>query len=117
MKKNIYRELGRRIRDIRKNLGITQERLAFKAGISPGFLSHLERGTKKASLETIKKIADGLGVPVQNLFSPSKEPVAYIKSNGDLFARRLENLVRDRGDNFKKMLWKMANYLAGEDEG
>ena len=115
MEKNIYLTLGKRIREIREKMGVTQERLAFKARISPSFLSHVERGTKKASLETMNRIADGLGVPIQNLFSPPKEPFAYLKSDQDIFARRLENLVRDKGDNFKKMLWKMANYLAKED--
>ena len=117
MEKNIYRILGKRIREIRKKIGVTQEKLAFKAKISPSFLSHVERGTKKASLETMKKIADGLGVPVQDLFYPPKEPIVYLKSDQDLFTRRLESLVRDKGDNFKKMLWKMANYLAKEEEG
>ena len=117
MEKSIYRILGKRIREIREKIGVTQEKLAFKAKISPSFLSHVERGTKKASLETMKRIADALGVPVQNLFYPPKEPIAYLKSDRDLFTRRLESLVRDKGDNFKKMLWKMANYLANEEGG
>lgn len=117
MEKNIYRILGKRIREIREKIGVTQEKVAFKAKISPGFLSHVERGTKKASLETMKRIADALGVPVQNLFYPPKEPIAYLESDQDLFTLRLENLVRDKGDNFKKMLWKMANYLAKEERG
>ena len=117
MEKNIYRILGKRIREIREKIGVTQEKLAFKAKISPSFLSHVERGTKKASLETMKRIADALGVPVQNLFYPPKEPIAYLTSDQDLFTRRLESLVRDKGDNFKKMLWKMANYLAKEEGG
>ena len=77
MENNIYRQLGRRIKEIRKKLGVTQERL--------------------------------------DLFYPLKEPIAYLQSDQDLFTRRLEGLVRDKGDNFKKMLWKMANYLAGEE--
>jgi len=117
MEKNIYRILGKRIREIREKIGVTQEKLAFKAKISPSFLSHVERGTKKASLETMKRIADALGVPVQSLFYPPKEPIAYLESDHDLFTRRLESLVRDKGDNFKKMLWKMANYLAKEEDG
>ena len=117
MENNIYRQLGKSIREIREKIGVTQEKLAFKAKISPSFLSHVERGTKKASLETMKRIADALGVPVQNLFYPPKEPVAYLKSDHDLFTRRLEGLVRDKGDNFRKLLWKVANYLAKEEKG
>ena len=115
--KDIYRQLGKRIREIRKKLGVTQERLAFKARISPSFLSHVERGTKKASLETIKRIASALEVPIPSLFCPPKEPIAYLKSDQDLFTRRLEGLVRDKGDNFRKLLWKVANYLAKEEKG
>jgi transcriptional regulator with XRE-family HTH domain len=114
--KDIYRSLGRRIREVRKTLDVSQERLAFKAGISPSFLSHIERGTKKASLVTIKRLAGALGVPIQNLFGPSKEPVAYLKNGNDLFGRRLAVLVRDKDDNFKKALWKVANYLAKEEK-
>ena len=117
MEKNIYCILGKRIREIREKVGVTQEKLAFKAKISPSFLSHVERGTKKASLETMRRIAGALEVPVQNLFYPPKEPIAYLKSDQDLFTRRLESLVRDKGDNFKKMLWRMANYLAKEEKG
>ncbi len=53
--------------------------------------------------------------PSRTFFIPPKEPIAYLKSDQDLFTRRLESLVRDKGDNFKKMLWKMANYLAKEE--
>jgi len=28
-----------------------------------------------------------------------------------------EGLVRDNGDNFRKLLWKVANYLAKEEKG
>jgi len=56
-------------------------------------------------------------VPVQNLFYPPKEPIAYLKSDQDLFSRRLEGLVRDKGENFRKVLWKVASYLAKEEKG
>jgi len=113
MEKNndVYRRLGTRIREIREELGITQERLAFKAKISPSFLSHIERGTKKASLETVKRLAAAIGVPIQNLFYPPKEPVTYLKTKEDFFARKIEELVRDKGEGFKELLLKIADYL------
>ena len=36
---------------------LTQEKLAELAGISPSFVGHIERGEKKASLETMVHIA------------------------------------------------------------
>ncbi|MFH0796330.1 MAG: helix-turn-helix transcriptional regulator [Candidatus Omnitrophota bacterium] len=115
-KKNIYHDLGVRVKKIRKELGISQEKLAFKARISPTFLSHIERGSKKASLRTVQKLAAALNVPVQNLFSPPGEPVAYLKTEEDLFLRRLKGLIGEKGEDFKKLLYKMASYLA-EREG
>jgi transcriptional regulator with XRE-family HTH domain len=73
-----YRALGRRIRDERKARGWTQSMLAKLAYISTSFLGHMERGTRKASLETVVSIANVLEVSLDNLFvdslSPPKQP-------------------------------------------
>ncbi|MEA5069461.1 MAG: helix-turn-helix transcriptional regulator, partial [Christensenellaceae bacterium] len=53
-----YRSLGMRIRKQRKNLHLTQEELAERAGISLSFLGHIERGTRKASLETLVSLSN-----------------------------------------------------------
>ena len=48
-----YQDMGRKIRDLRREKGITQEQLAMKLGISASFMGHIERGTRTASLETL----------------------------------------------------------------
>ncbi len=48
-----YQDMGRRIRDLRKARGITQEQMAMSLGISASFMGHIERGTRTASLETL----------------------------------------------------------------
>ena len=115
-KRNVYRDLGVRVRKIRKESGLTQERLAFNAKISPTFLSHIERGAKKASLHTVQKLADALGIPIRNLFCLPKEPVVYPKNEEDLFLRRLKGLVADRGEEFEEVIWKVARYLTEKKE-
>ena len=42
-------------------LDLTQEQLAEKADISPAFVGHIERGEKKASLETMSRLVMVLG--------------------------------------------------------
>ena len=62
------RRLGAVIRRLRKAQDLTQERLAARAGIAQGHLSHLERGTRRdPSVATLKKLARALGVPVTEL--------------------------------------------------
>ena len=56
-----YLRLGQRIRRQRKLMGLTQKEVAERAGISLPFYGHIERGTRKASLETTVDIANALG--------------------------------------------------------
>ena len=58
----MYEDLGKRVKQQRKLAHLTQEKLAEKAGISFAFVGHIERGTRKASLETLVKLANALKV-------------------------------------------------------
>lgn len=66
-----YQLLGERIRSYRKRLHYTQEQLSEYAGISLSFLGHIERGSRKASLETIVAICNALKVSPQYLLQDS----------------------------------------------
>ena len=93
-------------------MGITQEELSFKAKITPSFLSHIERGTKKASLESIERIAAALGVGLDKLFQEKSDRRVYPSEKEALFARRIEMLVKDRNEEYKKVLLRVAKLLA-----
>ena len=72
--------VGDRIKARRQELGWTQEQLAEKAGISKGFLSDLETGTRNVSAEYLLKIAHPLNVTLDFLMKgdsskPSKNEV------------------------------------------
>lgn len=49
-------------------MNLTQEKLAFAAGISVDFLSLIERGINSPSFDTIEKISSALKVEVKDLF-------------------------------------------------
>ncbi len=54
------------VRRLRTNLGMTQETLAFEAGVTLGTLSRVERGITNPAWPTLVKIADALGMtPVE----------------------------------------------------
>ena len=65
----VSRLLGQRVRTERHRIGLTQERLAERVGLSPNFIAHLERGSRGASLDTIVTLARAFRVPVRTLFS------------------------------------------------
>ena len=66
-----YAKLGERIRKQRKLANLTQEALSEKVGISLPFLGHIERGTRKASLDTLVRIANALNVSTDLLLQDS----------------------------------------------
>ena len=55
-----YKLIGNRIRRRRKYMKYTQEQLAGKIDISVSFLGHIERGTRKMSVDTLSKVAEAL---------------------------------------------------------
>lgn len=55
------------IRSLRMEQGLSQIELAEKIGITQAMLCYIERGSRKLSLDTAKKLADVLGCKVENL--------------------------------------------------
>ena len=62
------KSIGRRIKLARNNLDLTQEQLAEKAGLSPRFISQLERGVAFGSANTIISICKTLKIDPNYLF-------------------------------------------------
>lgn len=57
------------IRELRKERDLTQLQLAIRAGITPTALARIEAGTADPLLKTAKRIADVLGVKVDDLIA------------------------------------------------
>ena len=64
----IEKVLGKRIAELRKAKGLTQEQLAEKSGYSVEFVSLVERGVNAPAVAGFEKIAKVLGVEVKDLF-------------------------------------------------
>ncbi|MGH2973890.1 MAG: helix-turn-helix domain-containing protein [Solirubrobacterales bacterium] len=59
--------LGEAIKRLRHREVLSQEDLAFRAGLHPTFISEIENGHKDLRLSSLCKVADGLGVSVLEL--------------------------------------------------
>lgn len=60
---------GRFVRLLRKGRGYTQEVLAERARLAADTIRRLERAEFSPSLDTLRKVADGLGIDLATLFS------------------------------------------------
>ena len=65
-------EVGGRIRDMRRDRGLSLEAVAARTQLSIGFLSQIERGLSSPSLRVLATLADALDVGIAALFSPKE---------------------------------------------
>ena len=61
-------DVGERLRAIRRSRRCTLQTVATRSGLSQSFLSQVERGRSSASIASLRKIADALGVSIADLF-------------------------------------------------
>jgi len=66
--KVLCRKFGEKIKEFRINKDFSQEELAFRANISPSYMSAVERGITDTTISTAKRIAKALEVDIKTLF-------------------------------------------------
>jgi transcriptional regulator with XRE-family HTH domain len=66
-------ELGRAVRQLRGERGLTQEQLAHAADLHPTWISQLEGGNKNPSWASVARLAVALGVRLSELAALSEE--------------------------------------------
>lgn len=66
-KKNILIIFGEKVREIRKEKGLSQEELAHKADLHRTYIGMIERAEKNITLLNIQKIANALQINISNL--------------------------------------------------
>jgi len=59
---------GNKLREIRKQAGISQEKLGFKAGLHRTYIGSIERGEQSISVDNVYKLAKALRVKPRVLF-------------------------------------------------
>ena len=86
MRKNI---VGSNVRMIRERLGITQEDLALKSGLTQGYINFLENGKRGYSEKSLEKIANALGIQISGLFEGKiKEEPTVVAEQPPLYGKR-----------------------------
>ncbi|WP_395945553.1 helix-turn-helix domain-containing protein [Brevundimonas sp.] len=66
--------LARNVRALRKHAALSQEELAFRAGMKRSYLSDLERGARNPTVRALGRLADALGVAPSQLLDDRDLP-------------------------------------------
>ena len=64
----IQKSLGMRVQKLRRETGLSQEKFALQINMDRTYLASVEAGKRNISIQNLKKIADGLDMPLSELF-------------------------------------------------
>lgn len=67
LKREVLIKFGEKVRDIRKEKGLSQEQLSFKAELHRTYIGMIERAEKNITLVNIEKIANALEISINDL--------------------------------------------------
>ncbi len=100
-----YRRLGKRIGDLRRDRKLSQSQLAELANLTDSYISYIETGRKKASLESLVKIAGALGVTLDRILLGNQQ--------NDLkdYLSELELLMKDCSPYEKAIIYDMVKSI------
>jgi transcriptional regulator with XRE-family HTH domain len=66
--KDVLLLLGKRIRELRKAKGLSQEAFADQCGLDRTYVGGIERGERNVAVLNLARIAESLGVSISELF-------------------------------------------------
>jgi len=82
--------LGPRLRRLRRDMGLTQTRMAEDLGVSPSYLNYLERNQRPVTAQVLLRLAEAYDIDIRNL--SSGEEAADARDLSEIFA---DPLFRD----------------------
>lgn len=66
---DLQKQFGLRIKELRQKMGLSQEALAFKAGIDRTYMTGVETGKRNVSVRNMEKIIAALEIPISEFFN------------------------------------------------
>src|ERR1700694_1159411 len=78
---HVRKFLGQRVRELRKQRGLSQERLGDQSSLSGKFIGEVERGEKSISIDSLYNVSVALGVPLGQLTNVARSRRAAVPSN------------------------------------
>lgn len=110
----IMATFGDRVRDLRTAAGMTQNELSRASGVSSVYLGTIERGEKVASIDTVEKVALGLGVEPGDLLRASDGRGR--STSAEQLGNKVASLARAASEDRIKCFGKIAKLFFEEAE-
>jgi transcriptional regulator with XRE-family HTH domain len=79
--KDLQRAVGRRVRELRIERGLSQETLAHRARVHRNYVGYVERAERRITIDTLGRLAGVLDVSLAEFFAPFSEPMTGGRSH------------------------------------
>lgn len=76
--------LGNRIREYRREQGLSQEELAYRASLSAAHLGQIERGLKCPTIDTVNQLANALDITISDLFQEVPAKIKHSELSAEI---------------------------------
>lgn len=110
-KEDTIRIVGRRVKALRKQQGLSQEKLAEKVGKSVDAISSIERGVSMPMLETAYALSEALGVRFFDLFREESQALEVEALPAEV--QDLVHLVREQPETVRRAVLEQARVMMG----
>ena len=100
---DLIKLVGERIRFFRKERGLSQEELAYRAALHNAYIGQVERGEKNATLETLFKVSTALEIPLSKLF----EKLEVDEGEGRNIPLECYEFIASKSKGEQELLYKM----------
>ena len=91
-------QIGSRIRELRKQQGLSLEGLALKCGMNTAFLGHIERGMRCPTIYSIERICRGLGISLAEIFATQDSADSIISAYSQHIADKMRDLTPEQAE-------------------
>ena len=116
--KNFYKILGKRIKDLRMEAGISQENFSGYLQVNRVAISQIEKGERKLSAEEIKKISEYFNITTDELLDSDKAvKIIFEKGNSENKEKKPEiriNVPQKNLKKFKEVLLYILNKIGSK---
>ncbi len=103
---DIYKDIGSRLRKERTRLGWTQDEMGERAGLHPAYIGQIERGSKKISIETLRKLAQALSLRMGDLLNETPGPLP------EDWESKIGGLLRENSPDDRELIYNTLRQLA-----
>ena len=113
---DLHHKIGKQIKLLRGRTRLSQARLADMANVSTEYLSRVERGKAAASVNLLARLADGMGVNLQDLFAfETTEAVDPLKARANRIARTIVQADDEVGKVLEDLVGQVSKRLRGKE--